>query len=206
MFDAATNEIIPSLRLARLHVFRHGEVQTGTARVCRGQIDVLLSERGMEQSAFAAGRFLERHGRPDRVYSSDLTRCRVFAEQFGAPVRLVRDLREQDMGDWEGKTWEELTQKDPEGVTAYWNNYVAARPRRGESWREVSMRVGEWWQEESPLEGRIVIVTHIGPIRALLCHWLGLGPDQALRFAPTYASETVVLDADAGVVIESMGA
>ena len=42
-------------------------------------------------------------------------------------------------------------------------------------------------------------------IRALLCHWLGLPPGEALRFSPAVASHTEVVVADAGVVVEALG-
>lgn len=205
VFDAATNGIIPSLRLARLHVFRHGEVVTGPARVCRGHTDAPLSDLGHQQSRLVADRFLAQYGPPARVFSSDLSRCRDLAVLFQAPVETIPDLREQHMGDWEGRTWESLTRENGAAVTAFWDDYVAGRPPGGESWGEAAARVQRWYGAQRPLEGRIVVVTHIGPIRALLCGWLGLGPGQGLRFAPAYASETVVLDADAGAVIESLG-
>lgn len=192
--------------MARVHLFRHGEVETGPARVCRGITDVALSARGQAQSARLAERFLAEHGRPDRVLSSDLRRCRELAERFEAPVELLPGLREQDMGAWEGRTWESLTVEDGEAVLAYWGDYVRARPRGGESWEEAAARVVGALAALGPLEGRIVVCTHIGPIRALVCAWLGLGPGEALRFAPGYATETRVLLAEAGAVIEALGA
>ncbi len=205
MFDAPTLGIIPSTRAARVHLFRHGEVETGPLRICRGQADVPLSARGREQSASVARRFLERHGTPDRVLSSDLSRCTYLAAQFGREVELVPGLREQDMGQWEGRTWDDLTRDDGPAVTAYWDDYVHGRPTGGETWGEAAARVVATWQSLGPLDGRVVIVTHVGPIRALLCHWLGLDAGQALRFAPAYATETRAIEADAGVVIEGMG-
>ncbi len=205
MFDAPTLGIIPSTRAARVHLFRHGEVETGPLRICRGQADVPLSPRGREQSQAVAGRFLDHHGPPDRGLSSDLSRCTYLAAQFGLETELVPGLREQDMGRWEGRTWDDLTQADGPAVTAYWNNYVHGRPTGGETWGEAAARVVATWQSLLPLEGRVVIVSHVGPIRALLCHWLGLDAGEALRFAPAYATETRVIEADAGVVIEAMG-
>ncbi len=205
MFDAATMGIIPSSRVARVHLFRHGEVETGSARVCRGQADVGLSARGQSQSRAAAERFLAAFGRPDRVLSSDLTRCSAFAALFRRTPELQPALREQDMGEWEGRTWEDLTRQDGAAVTAYWNDYVGGRPTGGETWGEAAARVVAHWQALGPLEGRVVVVTHVGPIRALLCNWLGLGPGEALRFAPGYATETRVIEAQAGAVIEVVG-
>lgn len=62
-----------------------------------------------------------------------------------------------------------------------------------------------WWIAQDFGEKRVVLVTHIGVIRALMCGWLGLGPDQALRWAPAYASHSQVLLAEAGCVIERFG-
>jgi len=205
VFDDVTRKMLPSARVAVVHLFRHGEVQTGSARVCRGVSDVPPSARGVAQGAAVAARFRREHGAPDRVLSSDLSRCRAMAEAFGAPVELLPGLREQDMGAWEGRTWESLSIDDPEAVHAYWNDYARARPTGGESWQEAAARVAAAWAALGPLEGRIVVCTHVGPIRALLCAWLGLGFDHALRFAPAYASEARVLLAEAGAVVEQFG-
>ena len=205
MFDAATEALLPSRRVARVHLFRHGEVETGAARVCRGQGDVPLSRRGQEQSHELAARHVKAFGLPDRVLTSDLARCRELADQFGTEPELLPGLREQDMGAWEGRTWEQLSLDDAAAVSAYWADYVQARPTGGESWAEAAKRVVAAWEALGPLEGHVVVCTHVGPIRALVCHWLGLGPGEALRFAPGYASETRVLLADAGAVIERFG-
>ncbi len=206
MFDDATQRIIPSSVVATVHLFRHGEVETGSARVCRGHLDVPLSPRGRAQSETAAARFLAKHGRPDRVISSDLRRCQDFAAHFGAPIELAPGLREQNMGAWEGRTWEALTEADGAAVTAYWADYVNARPTGGEAWVEAAARVRAAWFAIGVETGRVVVTTHIGPIRALLCAWLGLPPGEALRFAPGYATETRVLLAESGAVVECLGA
>ncbi len=197
--------IIPSTVVTRVHLFRHGEVQTGAKRVCRGHSDVPLSDVGREQSSRTAAWFHATYGTPDRVVSSDLSRCADFARAITPNPLLVRDLREQDMGAWEGQTWESLTADDGAAVTAYWTDYVHARPTDGESYGEAAARAIAWFEAQSFAGERVVVVTHIGVIRALLCHWLGLGLDQSLRFAPGYASHTSVLMAEAGVVIERFG-
>lgn len=108
------------------------------------------------------------------------------------------------MGAWDGRTWEELTLADPEGTLAYWNDYVHARPHGGESFAQVYDRATSWWDAQS-FTGTVAVVTHIGVIRSLLCHWFGLGPSQGLRWAPGYATHTEVLLAEAGVVMERFG-
>lgn len=204
MFDAPTMRIMPSARLCRLHLFRHAEVLGASERRCRGQADVPLSEAGRAHSARAAAWFARTHGTPDRVLSSDLSRCLDLARAISPAAEPVPAVREQAMGEWDGRTWADLSTADPAGTTAYWADYVGARPPGGESYGDVYARVVRWWEEQE-LEGDVVLVTHIGVIRALLCHWLGLGPGQALRWAPPYASYSRVLVAEAGAVIERFG-
>ena len=199
--DSATRTIIPSTRVCRVHLFRHAMVVGAEERRCRGQADVQLSDLGRVQTAAAAVRW---PGPYDRVYSSDLSRCSTLGAALGGPLELTPRLREQDMGAWDGDTWAELTQRDGPGTTAYWDDYVNARPPGGESYGEVYTRVNEFFKVEAP-EGVVAVVTHIGCIRALLCGWLGLGAGEALRWAPGYASHTEVLLADAGAVIVRFG-
>lgn len=203
MFDQATMRIIPSASVVRAHLFRHGAVEG--SRVCRGWSDVALSAHGREQTTRAAAWLRAHVPPPDLVIGSDLSRCAALARQIDAHALLDPALREQDMGRWEGRAWADLTRDDPAGVTAYWDDYVGARPPGGETYGECYDRVVRWWTAQGFADQRVVVVTHIGVLRALLCHWLGLGPAQALRWSPTYASHTQVLLAEAGVVVERFG-
>lgn len=204
MFDAPTQRILPSTRLCRVHLFRHAEVVGLRGRTCRGHADVPLSPAGEQRSAAAAAWFHAHHPPPDHVYTSDLSRCLHLARALHPAPEVYPALREQDMGAWDGRSWEDLTREDPVGTSAYWADYVDARPPGGESYREVYTRASRWWADVDP-EGTVVIVTHIGVLRALMCAWMGLEPGQALRWAPDYASHSEVLLAEAGAVITRFG-
>lgn len=205
MFDAATLAIMPSPRLTRVHLLRHGQTEQGQTRICRGHQDVALSPEGIRRGAELCRWYLARYGAPKVLYSSDLSRCRLLAEQLGTPILEPR-LREQFMGSWEGRDWESLSREQPEQVTAWWGDYVDSRPPEGESWRQTFERVGDWWAEVDRLRlPQVTLVAHVGTIRALLCRWMGMRPEEALRWAPAQASFTEVLLADAGAVIERMG-
>lgn len=205
VFDTPTLRILPSHAVLRIGLFRHGETVQGAERLCRGHADVPLSARGAAQSAAAAAWYRANRPKIDRVYSSDLQRCTELATQLDAPVVLDRRLREQDMGDWDGRSWRELTEADPDGTLRYWQDFLHARPPGGESYSEVYRRVLDWWNTREEVEGRVVIVTHVGVVRALLSAWLGLGPAQALRWAPSYTSLSEVLVAESGAVVEKFG-
>jgi alpha-ribazole phosphatase len=209
--DAATRSLIPSVNVTGLHLLRHGEVETLADRAVRGQMDVEVSEAGAAQHKALAAWLARVEPLPEAICSSDLARCRDLAErvaaQAGLRVRYDPRLREQHMGAWEGLTWQEISERDPEGVRAYWNEYASARPIGGESLQEVQDRVVSWWREvrDLPTGGRIMVVTHIGVIRVMLCHLLGLPLAEALRFAPATGSHTSLLLAEAGPVLASLG-
>jgi len=211
MFDAVTNEELPSRELTTLHLVRHGAVETGGRRLAYGQTDLPLSAEGHAQNDAVLQLALRTVPRPEGVLSSDLSRClqpaKRLAQRFGVPLRVYPQLREQHMGAWEGRPWGDLSAEDSQGIHDYWEDYVNARPPDGENLREVQERVKAWWREAWPtLRGkRWIIVTHIGVIRSLLCGALDLPLDQALRWAPSRGSLTTLLLAEAGAVIEQLG-
>ena len=127
--------------------------------------------------------------------------------EAGLALELEPRLREQHLGAWQGRTWEAISASEPEAVRAYWADYVHARPAGGESFGDLAARVRAWWDVNRPsLEGeRLVLVTHVGVIRALLAQLLGLPLDQALRLAPAVGSHTALALSEAGAVLEAFG-
>ena len=210
-FDPATLSIMPGQDVVHLHLLRHGSVERFTERRVRGQVDTPLSAEGHEQTERLVRWFATHEPRPDRILASDLSRCRVLAEQLAeatdAPLELLPALREQDMGAWEDRTWADLTAADGAAVTAWWDDYAGARPPGGESLEDTARRALGAWAERLPtLAGqRVVVVTHIGVLRAFLCAALGVPLGEALRFAPPAASHTALLLAEAGAVLNGLG-
>ncbi len=212
-FDARTREAMVSTRVARLWLLRHGALEpaAGDGRAARGQVDAPLSERGrMEQERLVARMGAE--GRvPARIVSSDLGRCaglaRALAEASGAPLVFAAALREQALGDWEGRAWADLQREDPEGVARHWRDFADAAPPGGESFSDVRRRVLAWWESEreAALDRELWVVTHAGPIRALVGAALGLPAGEALRLAPATGSRTGLLWSEAGWVLETFG-
>ena len=210
-WDRTTLQALPSSEVTHLHLLRHGKPDTGGARRCYGHTDYPLSDVGRAQSA-ALLAWSERHlPRPDHILCSDLQRARVtaaaLAAQFDVPLTVDPDLREQHMGDWEGRTWSDLTDADVTGVRAFWTDYAITRPPGGESLDDLSERVARafdrhWAQLRG---GRTLLVGHAGVIRTTLCRALGLPTSEALRFAPVPGSHTWLQLAQAGAVIQTLG-
>lgn len=210
-FGAATRAVMPQDGVARLVLLRHGEVEGFERRIVRGQIDLPTTARGREQHAQLAAWLARREPAPDLVVSSDLSRCRDLAERVaeacGAPLELLPDLREQSMGAWEGLEWNEVSRREGTRINDYWDDYFNAAPTGGEAMAAMFARVVALWRaRRAAWTGRTVaVVTHVGPIRALLCELLGLPGTEALRFAPAIASATEVLVSEPGAVVNTLG-
>ena len=210
-WDSTTALALPSTEVTQLHLFRHGEVDTGGVRRAYGHTDYPLTARGQDQGRSLVD-FAQRRLPPaDGVISSDLARCtaiaRPLAERLGVPLLTSPLLREQHMGDWEGRAWDALSEADIAFVREYWSHYATVRPPGGETYSEMAFRVTGWLEAEwAQLRGRRWhVLTHIGPIRAFCCRLLGVPLDQALRFTPLYCSHTWYQLAQAGPVLQALG-
>src|SRR2546429_1171865 len=167
----------PNLAPSRLLLVRHGQSTWNADHRIQGQLDPPLSERGVAQASDLAER-LTGH-RLAGFYCSDLTRTRQTAELISSAVGVdpvpEPGLREIMLGDWEGKTREDLMVESPE-LWAQW----AAEPSwdivpNGEGARPFAGRVTttlERLRERHP-HGDVLCVTHGGAVHVALLDVLG---------------------------------
>jgi probable phosphoglycerate mutase len=164
----------------RLLVIRHGQSTWNADGRWQGQADPPLSALGEEQARDAAGRL--RAGQFSRVVASDLRRARrtaeILAEALGVAVELDPDLREIDVGDWEGLTRAQINEQAP-GALADWSEGRSESTPGGElrthltdRARSVLLRVAG----EMAAGDRVLIVSHGALIRNL-DRALGLQPE-----------------------------
>lgn len=163
----------------RLIFVRHGETPWNVTLQYQGQGNVPLNERGQEQARRAAERL--RRFEVAALYSSDIVRAWQTAEIVGAalgrtPVAMP-ELREIDVGQWEGHTPEELYRRFPDHMAEYKRDPARTVRIGGESYAQLQARalVALNYLQETHQQGEtIVAVSHGGTIRALLCHVIGL--------------------------------
>lgn len=109
--------------------------------------------------------FLPAHA---RVISSDLTRTIETANAIeGTRERLAHDpdLREMHFGDWENRTFKEISEETPDAVRTFYEQPGDIAPPNGESWHDLSARVSPkvdalLQQDASDL----IIVCHFGVV------------------------------------------
>jgi probable phosphoglycerate mutase len=162
-----------------LYLVRHGQSVSNAVRRFQGMQDVPLSELGRRQAA-AVGVALR--GRPfAHVYASPLDRARRTAEIMVAdrrlPLTIVEDLRELSLGDWEGRTVEEIRTLPGDPYTRWVRDPLENLPPGAEPLGVVQQRVlraVEGIAAAHPDGEDVLVVAHGGVISAYLAHWLGL--------------------------------
>lgn len=150
----------------RIVLVRHGQTEWNRGRRVQGHSDVPLNDEGRRQARALAE---ELHGETvDAVYASDLGRARetaeILASARGGQVITLPELREKHFGTWEGMTDAEVLERFPDAHTTGWGD--------GETTDEMTARIlaaVEGIAERHPGE-LVLVVTHGGPMRALLRH------------------------------------
>jgi broad specificity phosphatase PhoE len=165
---------------------RHGQSDWNAARRWQGHADRPLTEKGHEQARTLAARLA--HIELDAVYSSDLQRAAdtaaEVAREQGLEVIQLLELREVDVGSWSGLTRSEAESRFPEGFLRWREGYPGWDD--GETYEEMTERVlGAVLAIARRHEGgRVLVVSHGGPIRAIHAAALALDVHTYRRMRP----------------------
>lgn len=162
------------MKRTTFYLVRHGESEGNAARVFTGQTDSPLTERGRRQAEAIADELAT--VKFDRIVTSDLSRTRdtadTIARRHGMAVEVTRELREIDVGDRTGASFDEVR-----GLPNWSDDGFVAWPN-GETLDQVMKRilgVIDRLTRESPGQ-KILIVGHGGVNRILISHFLGVLP------------------------------
>jgi broad specificity phosphatase PhoE len=153
-------------------VIRHGQSLWNALGRGHGWGNPPLSRMGEAQARSAVARLATQDLTPG-VVASDLIRARRTAELVAEPLGLepvdtTADLREHDIGEWDGKTWEEIERGWP-GAKDAWVAERIDTPPGGESRSAFHERVECALRKVAAGRpgGRHLIVAHGGVVRAL---------------------------------------
>ncbi len=165
--------------MVKLIIIRHGYSLFNKEKRFSGQYDVALDSVGLSQAQDTANFILENY-KIDKIYSSDLIRALQTAMPIAAalnlPINKTSDLREWNVGEWQGKRIEDVKKEYPETFTLYKTDVGISHPDGGESFSEFQQRcVCAIENIVAENDGKTVLVsTHGGVVRALRCAWSGL--------------------------------
>ena len=180
-----------------LLLLRHGQTGLSVQRRYSGRGDPELTDLGHAQAA-AAGEHLARlDENVSAVFSSPLRRARDTAARVATaldvPMHLHDGLVETDFGAWEGLTFAQARDRDPE-LHRRWLGDDRVAPPGGESFAEVGERIAMVRDELVASRPRtaLVLVTHVTPIKTLLRIALDGGPAFLYRLHLDLASLSIV--------------
>ncbi|MGB6208716.1 bifunctional RNase H/acid phosphatase [Mycobacterium sp.] len=179
----------------RLLLLRHGQTELSVQRRYSGRGNPSLTELGWQQ-ADAAARYLAQRGGISAVVSSPLQRCydtaATAAKALGLDLTVDDDLIETDFGAWEGLTFAEAAERDPE-LHRQWLRDTSTEPPGGESFDHVSQRVCQARDRIVADYGgtTVLVVSHVTPIKMLLRQALDAGPSILYRLHLDLASLSI---------------
>ncbi len=165
-------------------LIRHAETNANRVGRWQGFQDSGISPRGETQLVALAGR--QNGQRPDVLIASDLPRTMRTASVLGDPVANPA-WREFDVGDWEGLTSAEITDRFPGQMDAFLRGDAIA-PGGGENMADFRRRVVSAFEtvvDSIDDEQSAVVVTHGGVIWSTMSYVLGL-TGGALRMIPSH--------------------
>lgn len=135
----------------------------------QGHVDVPLNAQGRAQAqalahAVAGVAF-------DYAVSSDLSRAYETAQiiRAGEPPERDTRWREMDFGQWEGKTWEQIVERWPDAGAHGRTAAMQYAPPGGETFALLLTRASAALDDlRTSGHKRILVVTHAGPLHAML--------------------------------------
>lgn len=171
----------------RLVIWRHGETDWNRASRFQGRTDIAMNGRGFGQARQAAPALAAL--KPTALYSSPLRRAYATAVELAALTNLeiVVDerLTEVNVGDWAGRTVDEVHAEFPEVVAAMKARRDFRRSSTGETSAECAQRLGAALRDigaAHPGE-TVVVVTHGLAIRLGIAYMVGWDYSTAMGLA-----------------------
>ncbi len=176
-----------------LTLIRHGALDDTLNGHYIGRLNPPLSENGHQQAQALAMRLNNQH--ITQLWCSPTLRAQQtafpIAKQLQVLIQTNTLLQEVNFGSWEGLTFEQMQHNDPELVNQWANNEPDFRFPDGESTAEFHQRIDKIAQQiqqyneqavEQCSSTHLVLITHGGVIRALICQLLTLPRNNYLKF------------------------
>jgi broad specificity phosphatase PhoE len=146
------------------YLVRHGETEWNATARMQGQLDSVLTPRGVDQVR-ATATLLVQLG-IDRLYASPLGRVRatvaLMNEQLALPVRFDDRLKEWSAGDWSGERYVDIRLKWPVEWGAWEADRVTYASPGGENFLDLADRAQAFLAD--------VAQERVGPRRAIVAH------------------------------------
>lgn len=178
-----------------LYLLRHGETEGSEKKRYIGQTDLCLSPRGLRQAAWWKEELS--HVNFEKVYSSDLMRAldtaRIVSGIPDFDIEATSQLREINLGDWDGKQMENIKTRSPDAWKERGRHIKSFRTPNGESFQDLHERVIKVFQKiMAETHGNVLVVAHAGVNRMILCHVLKRPIEELFSVPQDYAALNLI--------------
>ena len=178
-----------------IYLVRHGETESAFPRPLIGQKDVDLGCKGLEQARKLAEQFKDLN--IAAIYCSDLKRsyatAKIVAEALGQELAVCSELREVNLGDWDGLTKDEIRAQFPHQWEQRGEDFECYRPKGGESFADLRDRVIPFFCEVlADAKKPAIIIGHAGVNRVILCCVLGMPLSHLFRLSQDFGAVNII--------------
>lgn len=182
--------------ITRVYLIRNGGCEPEKAGQFVGQLDLPLSPDGAERVKRLLDGFSEEN--LNGVYTSPLLRAKQSAEIFSNQFKLDpiphEGLKEVDLGSFEGKTFEEIVDEEPDLANEMRKEPVTFRYPGGESFMDLAERAYRaFWEIGTRWEGKkVALFGHSGVNRTIIASVLGMMPQGMFSLEQDLAGVTLI--------------
>jgi broad specificity phosphatase PhoE len=175
---------------------RHGQTQSNVTGFFMGWSDEDINDLGYTQAHSLAFRLASLP--IDSVYTSPLKRARntalILAKPHNLDLKVLDDLIEIKLGDWQGLHMDEISQKWPELWKQSRINPSEVTMPNGESFQQVTERAARAFEMivSDNQDKQVAMVTHDVVIRVLVAHILGASNSIYRQFEINNASLSTI--------------
>jgi alpha-ribazole phosphatase len=180
----------------RIHLIRHGQVEGHDQKRYNGQSDVFLTDLGIEQYHLLKARLSDTP--ISACYTSDLSRCTtgadIICKQLGIEPIKRSELRELNIGIWEGLVWQDIKKNWPEEWQSRLADLVNFRVPQGENLLDVNARVMPVINEIIELHKgqEVLVVAHGGVNRIVLLNAIGAPLSSMFNIEQNYGCYNII--------------
>ena len=131
------------------------------------------------------------------IFTSDLARAvktaSLIAKDHDCTPTRIREFSEINLGEWEGRTFEEVQSQYPDEYEQRGQDIVNYRTPGGESFADLQKRVLPTFNEvASKTRGNSVIVAHSGVNRVILCYLMHRPLEELFSIGQDYAAVNII--------------
>lgn len=167
-------------------IVRHGHSVANEKGIFAGATDVPLSKIGKKQAELVSDYIIENYS-VNAIYSSELTRAKdtvkKVSERLNVPIITNPAFNEIYGGKWENVTFEEIYKKYPEDLLRWRNDIANSKCTDGESFSNLRERTINGLKSLTVNHDgeRIIIATHAGATKAMLCSIMNLSAEECAK-------------------------